>query len=136
MRSLEPEDGAFDSDIQQSIRDAISALQLAQEILASLTPSGEDSTRALLMERASAIGVRLTRAELDSVSRFLAGESPVEIAEERGLSARTVSNQIRVGCRKLGFSDRRELKGWWSAASGYILTRPPQQRTHSIEEHA
>ncbi len=117
----------YDSpEVQREIRRAISALQLAQEILAGLTESDSSTTTALLRERASALGAWLTRAELDAVSRFLEGRSPGEIAEERGLSARTISNQIRSGCRKLGFGDRRELRGWWSAASGYILTRPPQ----------
>ena len=117
----------YDSpEVQREIRRAISALQLAQEILAGLTESDSSTTTALLRERASALGAWLTRAELDAVSRFLEGRSPGEIAEERGLSARTISNQIRSGCRKLGFGDRRELRGWWSAASGYILTRPPE----------
>ena len=58
---------------------------------------------ALLRERASALGVWLTGAELDAVTRFLEGESLEEIAAGRELSARTVSNQIRSGCRRLGF---------------------------------
>ena len=110
--------------MHREIRHAISALQLAQEILSGLAGSDEDSTRALLRERASAQGAWLTRAELDAVSRFLEGEAPEEIAAGRDMSARTVANQIRSGCRKLGFGDRREMKGWWGAASGYILTRP------------
>ena len=114
-------------ETQREIRRAISALRLAQEILSGLAGSDEDATRALLRERASALGSPLTRAELDAVSRFLEGEAPEEIAAGRDLSARTVSNQIRSGCRRLGFSDRRELRGWWSAASGYILTGPPQR---------
>ena len=117
----------YDSpEVQREIRRAISALQLAQEILAGLTESDSGTTMALLRERSAALGIWLTRAELDAVFRFLEGQPPGEIAEERGSSARTVSNQIRSGCRKLGFGDRRELKGWWSAASGYILTRPPE----------
>ena len=118
-------------EVQREIRRAISALQLAQEILSGLAGSDEDATRALLRERASALGSWLTRAELDAVSRFLEGESPEDIAGEHGLSARTVGNQIRSGCRRLGFSDRRELRGWWAAASGYILTRPPQTQPGS-----
>ena len=118
-------------EVQREIRRAISALQLAQEILSGLAESDEDSTQTLLVERSSALGSWLTRAELEAVSRFLEGETSEEIAGDRGLSARTVSNQIRSGCRRLGFSDRRELRGWWTAASGYILTRPPQQTTHS-----
>ena len=58
------------------------------------------------------------------MSRFLEGETPEEIAAGRDLSPRPVSNQIRSGCRRLGFSDRREIRGWWAAASGYILTSP------------
>ena len=117
---------------RSEVRRAISALQLAQEILAGLAGSEEDSTQDLLSERATALGSRLTRAELDALLRFLEGASPEEIAEERGLSARTVSNQIRSGCRRLGFGDRRELKGWSHAARGYILTRPPE--TYASEQ--
>ena len=117
-------EGSGRAEIQEEIRRAISALRLAQEILTGLTGSEEDSMQALLRERASALGSRLTRAELDATSRFLEGGTPEDIALERGLSARTVSNQIRSGSRKLGFGDRRELSGWWTAASGYILTSP------------
>lgn len=120
--------------IQPEIRRAIWALRLAQEILTGLTKSNGGTTMALLSERATALGVMLTRAELDAVTRFLEGESPEEIADERGLSPRTVSNQTRTGCRRLGFTDRRELKGWWTAASGYILTRPPELDTEGIGE--
>ena len=119
-------EGSGRAEIQEEIRRAISALRLAQEILTGLTGSEEGSMQALLRERASALGSRLTRAELDATSRFLEGGTPEDIALERGLSARTVSNQIRSGCRKLGFRDRRELRGWWTAASGYILTGPPR----------
>ena len=75
-----------------------------------------------------------TRAELDTVSRFLEGETPAEIAGGRDLSARTVSNQIRSGCRRLGFSDRREIRGWWAAASGYILTGPRRDMQERNDE--
>ena len=115
-----------DAEIQEGIRRAILALQLAQEILAWLTAPEDCSIQPLLRERARVLGSWLTRAELEVVSKFLGGLSPEAIAEERGLSARTVSNQIRSGCRRLGFRDRREMKGWLSAASGYILTRPPE----------
>ena len=86
----------------------------------------DSSIQPLLRERARVLGSRLTRVELEVVSKFLGGLSPEGIAGERGLSARTVSNQIRSGCCKLGFRDRREMRGWLSAASGYILTRPPE----------
>ena len=116
------------TDIRGQIHQAILALQVAQEILAGLTLSEESSIQPLLRERASALGAWLTRAELDAISRYVDGQSPAEIAEERGLSERTISNQIRAGCRKLGFDDRRELKGWSVAARGFILTEPPEDR--------
>ena len=117
----------YDSpDVQHEIRRAISALRLAQEILTALTESDAGTTPSLLQERSAAQGTWLTRAELDAVSGFLEGHLPGEIAEQKGLSARTVDNQIRSGCRKLGFADRRELKGWWAAVGGYILTQPPE----------
>ena len=49
-----------------------------------------------------------------------------------GLSARTIGNQIRLVCRKLGFGDRRELKGRRAAARGYIFARPPEERTQIV----
>ena len=61
----------------------------------------------------------MTRAELEAVSVFL-----VEIAVKRVLSAGTVSNQIRSGCSRPSFGERRELKSWWTAASGYIWPLP------------
>ncbi len=124
LKELEDSGGP---DIQREIRRAISAIQLAQEILVGLSASDDGSTQTLLRERSSALGTWLTRSELEVISRFLEGQLPEEIAEERGLSERTIGNQIRSGCRKLGFGDRRELKGWWAAASGYILTRPPNE---------
>ena len=103
-------------DAQEEIRRAISALRLAEEILSRLVVTGSDSTEALLRERAEALGNRLTPSELEVITEYLEGNSPEAIAEERGLSSRTISNQIRTGCHKLGFSDRRELRGWSAAA--------------------
>ena len=111
-------------DIQEEIRRAMSALRLAHEILARLATT-DGSMRRLLRERAEALGSRLTAVELAVVARFLEGESPEAIAQERGLSARTIDNQIRSGCHKLGFGDRREMKGWSAAVRGFILTRYP-----------
>ena len=72
----------------------------------------------LLRARAEALGNRLTDSELEVMAGFISGQSPESIAEERGLSERTISNQLRTGCHKLGFSDRRELKGWGTAVRG------------------
>ena len=79
---------------------------------------------ARLQDRAEALGGNLTRTELEVISKFIEGRSPETIAEERGLSERTISNQLRTGCHKLGFSDRRELKGWAGAVTGFLLTQP------------
>jgi DNA-binding CsgD family transcriptional regulator len=79
---------------------------------------------ARLQDRAKALGGNLTRTELEVISKFIEGRSPETIAEERGLSERTISNQLRTGCHKLGFSDRRELKGWAIAVTGFLLTQP------------
>ena len=95
-------------DVQEEIRRALSAIQLAQEILATLAVTNDGSMQVLLRERALALGNRLTGAELAVISKYVVGESPEAIAEERGLSARTISNQISSGCHKLGFRDRRE----------------------------
>ena len=62
------------------------------------------------------------------MARFVEGQPPGEIAEDRGLSERTVDNQLRVGCHKLGFRDRREMKGWAAAANQFLLSQPPGYR--------
>lgn len=103
---------AIGVDCQKGIRQAMATLRLAQEILAGLVVSCDSSIKDMLSDRAEAHGSQLTEAELEVMSRFIAGRSADEIAEERGLSERTISNQLRSGCHKLGFSDRRELKGW------------------------
>ena len=115
-----------DLDIQKELHRAIATLQLAQEILARLTVSQDSSIRLVLRARAEALGNRLTETELEVITGFIEGQSPETIAGRRGLSERTISNQLRTGCHKLGFSDRRELKGWGSAVSGFLVTRPPR----------
>ena len=57
-------------DIQEEIRRAMSALQLAQEILSRLATT-DSSMRTLLQERAEALGSRLTTVELAIVARYL-----------------------------------------------------------------
>ena len=113
-------------EFQREIRRAIAKVREAHEILSSLMVSHDNSTEDLLTGRANALGSNLTRTELEVISKFIEGQSPETIAEERGLSERTISNQLRTGCHKMGFSDRRELKGWAGAVSGFLLTQPPK----------
>ena len=114
-------------DIQREIRRALGKIRVAHEILARLTVSQDDSVNELLRGRAEALGTRLTETELEVMSRFIGGQSPESIAEERGLSERTISNQLRTGCHKLGFGDRRELKGWGVAVSGFNIGQTPEE---------
>ena len=116
-------------DIQAEIRRAIAKVRVAQEILTGLMVPDDSSIQGLLQDRAAALGSRLTGSELEVMSKFIKfikGQSPEAIAEERGLSERTISNQLSTGCHKLGFGDRRELKGWGAAVSRFILTQPPK----------
>ena len=53
----------------------------------------------------------LTQAELDVMSQVVGGRSPGSIAEGRGLTEKTISSQPRIGCHRLGFRNRREVKG-------------------------
>ncbi len=124
MRSLEEPDGV---DIQKEIRRAIAKLRVAQEILAQLSSSDDDSLEEILQSRADALGNRLTRAELEVMVGFIRGLSAKQIAKRRELSERTISNQLRTGCHKLGFTDRRELKGWATAVSGTSLPDPDKE---------
>ena len=126
-RQNKPREGLEDSickGFQREIRRAIARMREAQEILSSLMVTQDNSIEDLLQDRAEAQGSRLTKTELEVTSRFIEGQSPESIAEERGLSERTISNQLRTGCHKLGFSDRRELKGWAAAVNRFILTHP------------
>ena len=113
-------------DNQREIRRAIAKIQEAQEILSGLIGSDDGSTEELLLDRADELGSRLTRTELEVMSKFVEGQSPETIAEEKGLSERTIGNQLRAGCHKLGFRDRREMKGWMSAVRQFRLTHPPE----------
>ncbi len=110
-------------DFQREILRAIGKVRVAQEILSALIVLQDNSIEELLQDRADALGSSVTRAELEVMSRFVRGESTETIAEERGLSERTVSNQLSTGCHKLGFGDRRELKGWGDAVSRFVLAQ-------------
>ena len=52
----------------------------------------------------------LTQAELDVISQVVGGRSPGSIAEGRGLTEKTISSQPRIGCHRLGFRNRREVR--------------------------
>ena len=113
-------------EVQSEIRRAMARIRVAHEILARLVESDDDSIRELLCSRAESLGSRLTETELEVNSQFVGGRSPASIAEDRGLTEKTIGNQLRTGYRKLGFSDRRELKGWGTAISGFIVANPPK----------
>ncbi len=114
-------------DSQRQIRRAIAKIRVAHEILAGLDTSSDESIVDLIRSRAEALGNRLTDTELEVVAGFIAGQSPKSIAEERGLSERTISNQLRTGCHKLGFGDRRELNGWGTAIRGFSISQPEEE---------
>ena len=123
FESPEEENGV---DLKREIRRAIAKIRVAHEILAGLDDSNDESIIDLIRSRAEALGNRLTDTELEVVAGFIGGQSPESIAEERGLSERTISNQLRTGCHKLGFRDRRELNGWGTAIRGFSITEPTE----------
>ena len=114
---------AIGVDVERELGRALAKLREAQEILSGLMEVQDDSVEGLLRARADALDVRLTRAESEAVTGYAKGQTPEEIAQRKGLSARTVGNQLRAGCQKLGFRDRRELKGWAMAAGGWRAAR-------------
>lgn len=114
--------------VQAEVRRAVLAIQLGHELLARLVDCDGEGLQSVLKERAKSRDTSLTMRELDVVCGFLEGRSTKSLAQERGLKEKTIGNQIRAVCRKLGFADRRELKGWSGAARGYILTRPPEEQ--------
>ena len=113
-------------DTQEEISRAMARIRVAHEILARLIETDDGSIREILRGRAESLGVQLTVSELEVMSKFVGGESPGSIGQERGLTSKTISNQIRSGYQKLGFTDRRELKGWGVAVRGFILAQPPE----------
>lgn len=75
---------------------------------------GESPDSAELMVISAPAGsgqpdVVLTRAERDVAAALLRGVPPKEIAEQRGTSLRTVSNQIQSVYRKHGVRSKEEL---------------------------
>ena len=123
---FESSDEASDVDFRREIRRALAKIRVAQEILAGLGTTSDETVTNLIHSRAEALGNRLTDTELEVMIGFIGGQSPESIAEERGLSERTISNQLRTGCHKLGFRDRRELKGWGTAIRGFNIAQPPE----------
>ena len=113
-------------DVEKEIGRALARLQEAQEILSALMVTQDDSVEELLRARAYAHGGRLTRAESEVVTTYVKGQTPDEIAQRKGRSARTVGNQLRSGCRKLGFRNRSELKGWAMAVGEFRAAREPE----------
>lgn len=124
---FEPSEVESDAETRREIRRAIAKIRVAHEILVGLGLTSDDSVPDLLRSRAEALGNRLTDTELEVMAGFISGQSPESIAEERGLSGRTISNQLRTGCHKLGFSDRRELKGWGTAVRGFNIAESSEE---------
>lgn len=69
----------------------------------------EDLALISLPMRDAAVPDALTDAEADVATRVFDGESNGEIAEARGVSARTISKQLESIYRKLGVASRAEL---------------------------
>jgi len=69
----------------------------------------EDLALISLPMRNAAVPDALTDAEADVATRVFDGESNGEIAEARGVSARTISKQLESIYRKLGVASRAEL---------------------------
>ena len=87
------------------------------DILLNVLGDGEPVPIAdLLASRADRFRDSLTDAETEVLTRYAEGESAADIAESRGVSKRTVHNQITAGVRKLRFENRRELTGYLKGA--------------------
>ena len=102
-------DSARDEDVKRAVRMIGSGL----DILLSRFDYGEPIPVAeLLAARAERFGGSLTDAEAVVLTRFAEGEEVDGIAEFRGVKRRTIENQLSTAVQKLGFRDRRELKGY------------------------
>ena len=66
----------------------------------------------------------LSEAEWLVALLALAGHSNAQIAEMRGVSVRTVANQINAVYRKLGVHGRRELAAVWASKVVGDAARP------------
>ncbi|MBI5481660.1 MAG: helix-turn-helix transcriptional regulator [Deltaproteobacteria bacterium] len=60
----------------------------------------------------------LTLAEREVAAAAVAGKSNQEIAAARGVSTRTVANQLAAVYRKLGINSRAELAAFWHGTRG------------------
>ncbi len=120
-------EGVVGVSAQREICRALAKIRVAQEILAGLGAVSDETITDLIRSRAEALGNRITDTELEVMTEYIDGQSPESIAEERGLSTRTISNQLRTGSQKLGFKDRRELKGWGTAVRGFNIGQQPEE---------
>lgn len=90
-----------------------------------------DAPSTLLVSPAigdSGTWARLTSAERDVVERALAGESNEDIARARGVSRRTVANQLAAVYARFGVRGRIELGGLLGASPPRASGAPSQAR--------
>ena len=119
---------AGDSGRDEEIRKAIGMIRSGLDILLSHFDDGEPIPIAeLLANRAERRGSRLTDAETEVLTRYAEGETVEMIAESRGVSTRTIDNQIAAAVQKLGFGDRRELVGYLEGVREATARRPASE---------
>jgi DNA-binding NarL/FixJ family response regulator len=82
-------------------------LALASRPGAVVTLSGPNAEVA--MPSVPAMPAQLTRAQRDVVARVFAGATNAAIARERGVSTRTVENQLAAAMKRLGVTSRASL---------------------------
>ena len=108
---------ASDPGRDEEIKKAAGMIKSGLNILLSVFGDGESvPIEDLFASRAERFSERLTESETEVLTRYAEGESAADIAESRGVSKRTVHNQITAGVRKLGFENRRELTGYLKGA--------------------
>ena len=108
---------ASDPGRDEEIKKAAGMIKSGLDILLSVFGDGEPVPLAdMFASRAARFKDSLTDAETEVLTRYAEGEAVADIAESRGVSKRTVHNQITAGVRKLRFENRRELVGYLKGA--------------------
>ena len=116
--------GDGDRERDEEIRKAVGMIRAGLDILLSRFDDGEPiPVSDLLAARAERFGGSLTDAEAAVLTRYAEGETVEAIAESRRVRKRTVENQLSTAIQKLGFSDRRELKGYLEGVRGTSARR-------------
>lgn len=102
----------------------VDTFEVGAQRYALLSFGGSPASRGEHAPTTLALPFGLSEAEWLVALLALSGHSNAQIAEMRGVSARTIANQMNAVYRKLGIHGRRELAAVWAARSNEEPTPP------------